>query len=294
MKQRLEPKGMAFESRQVPGGDLWQIFVNDPNGVMIELNYEAAKEAGLSAPPMRAGRRRSQVAFCAEPLYRSHRTDGRFERDASDWLRGGSVASRARVNQESRAWFSRERNGFRRYASERDAAAGSRCLGQGGVAARRALTNANVLSEITVNDGKVFFSINVDAAEARAWESVRAQAEAAVRAIPGVTVGDDRADGRTQAGQRAAAPHAAPAPHRARPCPRRAAGVRAPAAARPGRRRWRSRRRSRALPPSSRWPRARAASANRPPRSIWRWACAISACGSACSMPIFTAPRCRG
>jgi ATP-binding protein involved in chromosome partitioning len=45
-----------------------------------------------------------------------------------------------------------------------------------------------VLSAITVNDGKVFFSINVDAAEARAWESVRAQAEAAVRAIPGVSV----------------------------------------------------------------------------------------------------------
>jgi ATP-binding protein involved in chromosome partitioning len=51
-----------------------------------------------------------------------------------------------------------------------------------------ALTNANVLSAITANDGKVFFSINVDASEARAWESVRAEAEAAVRAIPGVTV----------------------------------------------------------------------------------------------------------
>jgi ATP-binding protein involved in chromosome partitioning len=50
-----------------------------------------------------------------------------------------------------------------------------------------ALTNANVLSPITVTDGKVFISINVDAAEARAWESVRAQAEAAVRALPGVT-----------------------------------------------------------------------------------------------------------
>ena len=38
--------------RQVPGGDLWQIFVNDPNGVMIELNYEAAKEGkGSGAPP---------------------------------------------------------------------------------------------------------------------------------------------------------------------------------------------------------------------------------------------------
>lgn len=50
-----------------------------------------------------------------------------------------------------------------------------------------ALTNANVLSPISAADGKVFFSINVDAAEARAWESVRAEAEAAVRAIPGVT-----------------------------------------------------------------------------------------------------------
>jgi ATP-binding protein involved in chromosome partitioning len=50
-----------------------------------------------------------------------------------------------------------------------------------------ALTEAGVLSAITVNDGKVFFSINVDAHEARAWEDVRAQVEAAVRAIPGVT-----------------------------------------------------------------------------------------------------------
>jgi catechol 2,3-dioxygenase-like lactoylglutathione lyase family enzyme len=55
MKDRLKSKGMAFESRQVPGGDLWQIFVNDPNGVMIELNYEAAREQdGGSAPAERA------------------------------------------------------------------------------------------------------------------------------------------------------------------------------------------------------------------------------------------------
>src|SRR5215813_2206588 len=50
-----------------------------------------------------------------------------------------------------------------------------------------ALTDANVLSPITATDGKVFFSINVDAHEARAWEDVRTQAESAVRAIPGVT-----------------------------------------------------------------------------------------------------------
>src|SRR3981189_1253975 len=51
MQQRLQSKGTAFESRQVPGGDLWQIFVNDPNGVMIELNYEAAKEQGAGSAP---------------------------------------------------------------------------------------------------------------------------------------------------------------------------------------------------------------------------------------------------
>ncbi|HVX74703.1 MAG TPA: Mrp/NBP35 family ATP-binding protein [Bradyrhizobium sp.] len=49
------------------------------------------------------------------------------------------------------------------------------------------LGNAGVLSAISISDGKVFFSINVDAAEARAWEATRAEAEAAVRAIPGVT-----------------------------------------------------------------------------------------------------------
>jgi ATP-binding protein involved in chromosome partitioning len=72
-----------------------------------------------------------------------------------------------------------------------------------------ALTDANVLSAITVNDGKVFFSINVDATEARAWESVRAQAEAAVRAIPGVTVAMIALTAERKAG---AAP--SPPPHR--------------------------------------------------------------------------------
>jgi ATP-binding protein involved in chromosome partitioning len=49
------------------------------------------------------------------------------------------------------------------------------------------LTNANVLSEITVTDGKVFFSINVDASEVRAWEDVRAKAEAAARSATGIS-----------------------------------------------------------------------------------------------------------
>ena len=72
MKRRLQSKGMEFDARQVPGGDLWQIFVNDPNGVMIELNYEAAKEQGGSAPRRAGGRRRGEVAFWAGTLYGSH------------------------------------------------------------------------------------------------------------------------------------------------------------------------------------------------------------------------------
>src|SRR5438309_3371391 len=73
-----------------------------------------------------------------------------------------------------------------------------------------ALTEADVLSAITVNEGKVFFSINVDAAEARAWEGVRAQAEAAVRAIPGVTAAMIALTAERKPGS----PSAAPAPHR--------------------------------------------------------------------------------
>jgi ATP-binding protein involved in chromosome partitioning len=48
------------------------------------------------------------------------------------------------------------------------------------------LTEAKVLSDVVVSDGKVFFSITVDAANVKAWEPVREAAEKAVRAVPGV------------------------------------------------------------------------------------------------------------
>jgi hypothetical protein len=35
---------LPFDVREVPGVDVWQIFVTDPNGVMIELNFDTAKE----------------------------------------------------------------------------------------------------------------------------------------------------------------------------------------------------------------------------------------------------------
>jgi ATP-binding protein involved in chromosome partitioning len=49
-----------------------------------------------------------------------------------------------------------------------------------------ALTDGRVLSDIVVTDGKVFFSITVDAAAVKAWEPVRQRAEEAVRAVSGV------------------------------------------------------------------------------------------------------------
>src|SRR5665213_2462937 len=48
------------------------------------------------------------------------------------------------------------------------------------------LPKAGVLSDIVASDGKVFFSITVDAAVVQAWEPVRKRAEDAVKAIPGV------------------------------------------------------------------------------------------------------------
>jgi len=48
------------------------------------------------------------------------------------------------------------------------------------------LPKTGTLSEIVANDGKVFFSLTVDAAVVQAWEPVRKRAEEAVKAIPGV------------------------------------------------------------------------------------------------------------
>ena len=49
------------------------------------------------------------------------------------------------------------------------------------------LTKAGVLSDVVVSGEKVFFSITVDAAAVQAWEPVRQRAEAAVKAVAGVS-----------------------------------------------------------------------------------------------------------
>ena len=46
MIDRFEKKGIAFRERRVDNQGLYQLFLIDPNGVKIELNFEAAEAAG--------------------------------------------------------------------------------------------------------------------------------------------------------------------------------------------------------------------------------------------------------
>jgi ATP-binding protein involved in chromosome partitioning len=86
------------------------------------------------------------------------------------------------------------------------------------------LPATGTLSDIVVSNGKVFFSITVDATVVPKWEGVRKAAEAAVRALPGVTsamvaLTAERAASKggtsgaspTQGGHRHAPQHVAPA-----------------------------------------------------------------------------------
>ena len=75
------------------------------------------------------------------------------------------------------------------------------------------LSRSGALSDVLATEGKVFFSITVDAGEVKAWEPVRKRAEEVVRAIPGVTSALVALTAERKAG--AAAPR--PAPGRAAP-----------------------------------------------------------------------------
>jgi len=68
------------------------------------------------------------------------------------------------------------------------------------------------LSDVVVSDGKVFFSITVEASAVQAWEGVRKAAETAVRAVPGVTSALVALTGERAAGAARSAPPPAQAP----------------------------------------------------------------------------------
>jgi ATP-binding protein involved in chromosome partitioning len=94
------------------------------------------------------------------------------------------------------------------------------------------LPSTGKLSEIVATDGKVFFSITVDAAAVEEWETVRERAEHAVRALPGVesvmvALTAERAAGaapRPQAAPPRPRAHAAPGGHGA-PSPAGVPGI---------------------------------------------------------------------
>lgn len=44
-EQRLRAAGQPFESRRLADSGLWQIFLTDPDGVRVELNFEDAAAA---------------------------------------------------------------------------------------------------------------------------------------------------------------------------------------------------------------------------------------------------------
>lgn len=46
MRRRLKRHGIAHQERTVPDVGLKQVFVRDPNGILIELNYPAGDEVG--------------------------------------------------------------------------------------------------------------------------------------------------------------------------------------------------------------------------------------------------------
>src|SRR4051794_5399902 len=75
------------------------------------------------------------------------------------------------------------------------------------------LPKTGTLSDIVASDGKVFFSITVDAGVVQAWETVRKRAEEAVKAMPGV----QSAMVALTAERKGGAAPAAPPPQRAAP-----------------------------------------------------------------------------
>ncbi len=49
MKRHLKNKGAKYEERIIGGGDLTQLFVDDPNGITLELNFWTSKVSRTGA-----------------------------------------------------------------------------------------------------------------------------------------------------------------------------------------------------------------------------------------------------
>lgn len=52
MMAHLKSQGIPFSERRASGQALYQLFLYDPNGIKIELNYDAAEAEGMKAEVM--------------------------------------------------------------------------------------------------------------------------------------------------------------------------------------------------------------------------------------------------
>jgi catechol 2,3-dioxygenase-like lactoylglutathione lyase family enzyme len=55
MRKRLESFGLQYRENHIVPFGIWQLFVDDPDGIVIELNFRAAGEPAQSEGPRRAG-----------------------------------------------------------------------------------------------------------------------------------------------------------------------------------------------------------------------------------------------
>ena len=60
---RLRAEGLEWREFLVPGTTLWQLFVHDPNGVMLELTFEGHAEEGPDPDMSEARRYRAGESF---------------------------------------------------------------------------------------------------------------------------------------------------------------------------------------------------------------------------------------
>jgi catechol 2,3-dioxygenase-like lactoylglutathione lyase family enzyme len=55
MRQRLESFALKYRENNIVPFGIWQLFVDDPDGIVIELNFRKADEPAESEGPRRAG-----------------------------------------------------------------------------------------------------------------------------------------------------------------------------------------------------------------------------------------------
>ena len=68
MIERIEAHGLDWRAFEVPGTTLWQIFTYDPNGVQLELTFDARAEPG-PMPPIPEGRRSKTGSNFFDPRF---------------------------------------------------------------------------------------------------------------------------------------------------------------------------------------------------------------------------------